>query len=287
MRDSCWSQAGRAAIGAVLLLVAAPAGADHHMGWYRSADLSLGYDGNSSNAAAGEDERANSFAAAGANLDYTWKPTLYTGLLFRGTLAGEGYEQDSRLSNGKVALLARVSHRPAGGFHMPLFAGWVSAAYREYGSDIRDGADYRAGGYVMAPLTTAIGARVSVGVSERMAASEVFDLSSRSAGLDLDWRLAPRATAYLGYQFIDGEQVSSNSSPPVGSGYDVTEDDDAFDDFRAYRVDARTQVATVGLNFALSGALSLDAQVQNADASADGGVGYDRWQGVVSLLMRL
>lgn len=280
------------AAGAILLLLAGPARADHHMGWARSADVGLGYDDNASNAPDGPDQRGNGVLAGSFNLDWHWRPTLYTGLLLRGTLGAEGYSDDGKLSNGKAALMARVAHRPAGGFYMPTLAGWVSGALREYGSELRSGTELRAGTYLMMPLTTAIGARVSAGLAERSADAAVFDLSTVSYGIDLDWRVATRLTTYLGYQRIDGDLVTSSSLEPIG-GYGDYEKDDAFEDFWAYRLDGQTDVASAGLNFALSSALSLDAQVLRADASADytGPVvvdaSYERWQFMLSLLMRL
>ena len=281
------------AAGAVLpLLLAVPASADHHMGWTRSADVGLGYDDNASNAPDGPDQRGNAVLAGNFNLDFHWRPTLYTGLLLRGTLGAEGYADDSKLSNGKAGLTARVSHRPAGGFHMPTIAAWLSGAVREFGSELRSGTELRAGTYLMMPITTAIGARVSAGLAERAADEHVFDLSTVTYGVDLDWKVATRVTTYLGYQQIDGDLVSSSSLAPVG-GYGDYAEDDAFEGFWAYRLDGQTQVASAGLNFALSPALALDAQVLRADASADyaGPVvvdaSYERWQFMLGLLMRL
>jgi hypothetical protein len=281
----------RLATGAILLLLALPARADHHMGWLGSADLGLGYDDNSSNAVDGPDQRGNGVVAGNANLDFQWRPTLYTGLVLRGGLGAEGYTEDSKLSNGKVSLLARVAHRPAGGFYMPTGAVWLSTAYREFGSELRSGIDLRAGTYLMMPITTAIGMRVSAGLAERQADSKVFDLSTVSYGVDFDWRVASRVTTYLGYQLIDGDLVTSSSLAPVG-GYGIYEEDDAFEGFWAYRLDARTQVATVGLNFALSRSLSIDAQLQRATASAEYAgpvtvdLSYERLQGTIGALLR-
>lgn len=280
------------ALGAVLLLLAAPAGADHHVrtGW--SGDLGAGYDDNVGSAAQDADTRASAFVSAGLNLDHSRRLSSTTGLLLRGSLRGDGYDDAQALSNGKLTGLARLSHRAEGGFHMPTVAGWVSASLWEFDSALRDSADFRAGIYVSEPLTTAISARASLQASERRADSEVFNLSSWSAGLNLDWNVLGVVTLYGGYQFHDGELVSSSSVPPKAHGLEPGDDslvdaaDDALDGLTAYRVDAQTQVGVLGANVPVSGALSLDAQVQQVESETDYGVGYSRALVVVSALMR-
>lgn len=294
MRNSHRSEGLLAAIGAALLLSAGPADAEHHVRLHWSADLGLGYDDNVGNAAADSDARDSSVISGGVNLDYVRALSLNTALLLRGGLQGEGYEAEGALSNARLLAMARLSHRPTGGFYMPTFAGWVSAGALEFDSAMRDGFEFRGGLFVTEPLTTTIAARISVAASERRSDSAVFDLSAWSAGLNLDWAVAPRFTLYGGYQFQDGDVVSTGLLPPksshLGGGCGsatACDPDDALDGQFAYRVDARTHIGTLGLNVPLSGRLAVDAQARRIGSTADGGTRYDRWQGVVSVLLRL
>ena len=293
MRISYRNQGLGGAIGAALLLLAAPAGADHHVRVNWSGDLGVGYDDNVGNAAEDNDMRDSTVVSAGLNLDYTRALSLNTGLLLRGGLQGEGYVDEDKLSNARLLGMARLSHRPAGGFYMPTFAGWVSAGALESGSSMRSGFEFRGGLFMTEPLTTAVSARFSLTASERQSDSAAFDLSTWSAGINLDWAVTPGFTLYTGYQFQDGDVASTGTVPPKSShiaggcgSASACDPDDALDGQFVYRVGARTHVATLGFNVPLSGRMSVDGQVRRADASA-GDNGYARWQGVVSLLMRL
>ena len=294
MRNSYRSDGLRAVIGAALLLLALPAGAEHHVKLHWSGDLGVGYDDNVGNAAEDNDVRDSSVVSGGVNLDYVRTLSLNSALLLRGGLQGEGYEAQSGLSNGRLLAMVRLSHRPSGGFYMPTFAGWISASALEFDSAMRDGAEYRGGLFMTEPLTTAISARLSVAASERRSDSYVFDLTAWSAGLTLDWAVTPGVTLYTGYQFQDGDVVSSGTVVPKsthdlgGAGSaSAAASDDALDGQFAYRLDASTHLGTVGLNVPLSNRFALDAQARRVDSSTGGGTRYERWQGVVSVLLRL
>jgi len=285
----------RAAIGALLLLpLAAPVSAEHHVKLHWSGELGLGYDDNVGNAANDDDVRDSGVVSGGLSLDYTRSLSLNTAFLLRGALQGEAYEAENRLSSGRALALTRLSHRASGGFYVPTFAVWLSAGALEFDSAMRDGFEYRGGVYMIEPLTTAISARLGVSAHERSADNAVFDMSGWSAALNLDWAALPRLTVYAGYQFLDGDVVSSGTVPPKSShlasgcgSASACDADDALDDQFAYRIDARTHVGSVGLNVPLSRRLALDAQGRYVDSTADGGTSYERVQGVISLLLRL
>lgn len=279
--------------GLIAALTAMPARADHHIGYGFSGDLGVGHDDNVGNASQSSDVAGDTFVSAGLNLDVNWKPTLFTSLLLRSSLRGDGFDDADGLSNGKLVEMIRVSHRPAGGFYAPTLAAWVSAGLWEFDSAMRDGVEYRGGVYVSEPITTTISMRLGASVNERASDSKVFDLSTWAATLDLDWQVLPRLTVYTGYQFSDGDIVSTGSSAPKsshipggGGGSSAADPDDAIEGLFAYRVDAKTHVATLGFNVPLSARLAVDVQLKRADSETDGGTGYDRWQGVVSALSR-
>lgn len=278
-----------AALAAALLLLAAPARAEHHVQVHWSGDLGVGYDDNVGSAALADDTRDSAFVSAGLNLDYAQRLGSTTGLLLRGSLRGDAYERTDALSNGKLGGLVRLSYRARGGFHTPVLAGWCSAALWEFDSAMRDGTEFRAGAYVSEPLTTALSARLSVQASERRADSELFDLSAWSAGLNLDWNVLGVVTLYGGYQLHEGDLVSSGSVYPKAhepEPGDDSRDDDALEGLIAYQVEARTQIGVLGANLPISGRLSLDAQVQQVESETDYGVGYSRTIGVASVLLR-
>lgn len=281
-----------AVLGAAMLLLAAPAAADHHVKLRWSGDLGFGYDDNVGSAAEDADIRDSAFVSAGLNLDQVRRLTSTTGLLLRGSLRGDAYEGAEGLSNGKLTAMARLAWRHAGGFHAPTLAGWLSASLLEFDSAMRDGAEFRAGAYVSEPLTTALALRLGAQLSERRSDSAVFDLSAWAVGLNLDWNMRGAATLYLGYQLHDGDLVSSGSvypkshEPPGGDDRYAWAADDALDGLSAYRVQAQSGIAAFGVNLPVSERLAFDAQVQQVESETDYGTGYSRSIAVVSALAR-
>lgn len=293
MRNSRRSVRARIVTGAALLLLSTSALAERPVKVRWSGDLGVGYDDNVGNARDRVNIRDSTVVAGGVNLDYTRALSLNTGLLLRGALQGEAVEAEDGLSHGRLLAMARLSHRPSGGFYMPTFAVWASAAALEFNSTMRDGFEFRGGLFLSGPLTTSIAARFGVAAVERSAANYVFDLSGWSASVNLDWAVTPGVTLYTGYQFQDGEVVSTGTVPPKSThlptrcgAASACDPDDALKGQSAYRVDAKTRLGTLGINVPLSPRFSLDAQVRHTDSESDGGDGYDRFQGLVSALTR-
>lgn len=293
MRNPDGQQLRDAVIGAVLFLLAAPAAAEHHIKVRWSGDLGVGYDDNVGNAGDDADIRDSVVVAGGVNVDYTHALSLNTGLLLRGALQGEAVEAEDGLSHGRLLAMARLSHRPNGGFYMPTFAAWASAGVLEFNSAMRDGFEFRGGLFVSEPLTTSIAARLGVAAVERSGDNYVFDLSGWSASVNLDWAVTPAFTLYTGYQFQDGDVVSTGTVPPKAShvaggcgAASACDPDDALDGQFAYRVDAATNVGTLGVNLPRSQSLAIDAQLRWIDSSTPGDTRYERLQGLVSVLLR-
>jgi hypothetical protein len=284
-------RAGLAALALVALLVAAPARAEHHVRIHYGGDLASGFDDNVTNAPNAADVRESGFASAGGNVDYQRALSLYTTLLVRGSVQAEYWNSFDGLNNGKATVMARMLYRGDGDFWTPTWAAWLSAAAWEFDSEIRDSNEYRGGVFLTENLTTEVSGRIALNYTLRESEGLVFDVSGASASLNLDWRPAPRATVYTGYQFYDGD-VTSTATPSlwIGLAADAIEPDDAFGGLagglRAYRLDAQAQVATLSFNYALSRKLSADLQAQYINTRATSRIDYERMVGVLSLLAR-
>jgi len=282
----------RSAFACALLAIAGPAMADHHAHTRYSGELGAGYDSNVGNSEAAADIRESAFATGGASAEYFRQLNLFTTLVLRGGVQGEHYDRYEGLSNAKATGAARLLVRPDGGFLTPVLGAWVSASYWEFDSAIRDSDEYRGGLFANQQITTRISGRLALGAAWRESDSRVFDTHGASAALNLDWRLAERATLYGGYQFYRGDVVSTAAPTTlkIGLAAEEIEPDDAFGGLaanqRAYRLDAEAHVGTLGLNYALSSKLSADLQGQYVDTRADYGNEYQRVLAVLSLLAR-
>jgi hypothetical protein len=287
------------AIGALLACAtSAAARAEHPVNLHYSAELSSGYDSNLGNAAEGAGVAHSPFAGAGAHATWQRDLGLYTTLVARGSLQAEHYADAAGLDNGKVTGLVRLLHRPGGGFFTPTLAAWLSAAYWDFGSAIRDSDEFRAGVWASENLTTRLRGRLALAAVRREARTVVYDVDGLSAALDLDWRAAAPATLYAGYQIYDGDLVSSarRGAAPMGWSARAVEADDAFGGganylgaprgLYAYRVEGRAGIATLGLNLSMSQRWAVDLQGQAIDAEGDRGGEYRRRIGVISLLGR-
>lgn len=272
-----------------LLYAAARAGEPPNLSY--SGSLGFGYDGNPANAESGNTVTGTGFAETRLAASLLASPSEHTAVLLRGSLDGQQYFNYVGLSNGKATLLLRNLYRPDGGFFTPTFALWASAAAWQFGSRMRNSGDYRGGVYASEQLSTAIDLRLGGYAEERRSASRVFDLNAQAATLDADWLLGERLTAYLGYEFRRG-RFATSTPPDAGAAAhaQVMQWDDAIfrdgQQEKVYRLAGHAQIGTLGLNYALSPSLALDAQGQQIHTRADFGDHYIRWLGSLSLLAK-
>jgi len=276
---------------AALLLAAGRALAGEPATLAYSGSLGLGYDSNPANAVAGSTVPATGYVASNLAASLTQRPGDHAALLLRASLDGQQYFNYVGLTNVKATLLLRGLYRPDGGFLTPIFAAWGSAADWQFASSERKSGEYRGGAYASEQLSTAISLRLGGYYSDRRSASNVFDLYSKAATLDVDWLLSDRLTAYLGYEFRYGTFTSTHPKDPSTAEYaSAKEPDDAIrydgQPEIAYRLSGHSQIGTLGLNYALSPTLALDLQGVQAHTRADYGDHYNRWLGTASLLAR-
>jgi hypothetical protein len=284
-------RAGAAMLALVALLVALPAEAQDKARIRYSGDLASGFDDNVTNASNAPDIRESGFASAAGHVDYLRELSLYTTLLVRGSAQAEYWNSFGGLNNGKATVMARMLYRGDGDFWTPTYAAWLSAALWEFDSEIRDSNEYRGGVFVTENLSTQVTGRAALNYTLRQSDGEVFDVSGASASLNLDWAAAPRVVVYTGYQYYDGGVTSTaTSSLWIVVAAEAIEADDAFGGIagglNAYRLDAKAQVATLGLNYAFSRNLSADLQGQYINTRATSRIDYERMVGVLSLLAR-
>lgn len=299
-----------------LLLVAGSASAANPVTF--GGELGATYDGNPGNAHSSGDVRPTERISAGANATWTQRFGEFTALQLRGALDGEGDVQLPDLSFGRLGARVRLLNKPGEGFYVPVLALWTSGDYKVSGSTIRSGDEWRVGAYVSEPVTTQISTRLGFSWTRSDSRSRVFDGQSRACEFSVDWTVLPQLSVYGEFQLGSGPIVVSaegdNTIVPKSEHLyldqvaDSVESDPAFgDDWFAFRLNARTRVATVGVNLPLTRDISLDLQLRQIHSVADtsgaayagggggggGGGGaaysgfdYDRWIGGISLLLR-
>jgi hypothetical protein len=298
--------ASKLAATAALLVLLGSGAATAADAWSFGAQLDADYDGNAGSAGASHDVRSTQRLGGGVNATYMQRWGLFTALELRGALDGADDLDIGGLSFLRAATRVRLLHKPGQSFHVPVLAAWGTVGRRDYRSAIRDSADYRGGVSLAEPINTAVQARLEATVMRRDASTRVFDQREKAIAASLDWNVASWFTLYGGYRIASGDIVITaegggivpkNEHHYLYAYAEAVEPDDAFGpDWNAFRVPARTHVASLGVNVPLGADLALDAQLQHARAEADvgdgsafgypGGIRYDRTLGGVSLLMR-
>ena len=205
---------------------------------------------------------------AGKNFIFPLTENLRATVL--GTAGYEGFSRYTRLSRFFLGVDGELQYRASGEFAAPTFGLFGRAAVDYYDSVLRDGYRFTVGGRVLQPLTDKLDLFAALAYNERDGKSRVFDNREYSARLNLDYSLSAKGTLYFGAEYRRGQTVSS--ARPELAFVDVAEAivlDDAFNDGRgAYRLKAKTWIATLGYSLGLQEDQSLDFSVRWIQSTA-------------------
>jgi hypothetical protein len=280
------SSGGWWALALVLAVVAAPATAVERV---FSGEFTAGFDDNVANARRGASLRDDGFAQAGAAFENVWRLAPSSLMGFQLGVEGRRHDRNAGLDRVSGALRWRWLYRRDGGFYTPLLGASVRIERDEFDSRLRDAWTYRVGVFAQQQLSTQLSGRLGWsarrvnGVNDR-----VFETDARSATLDVDWQLGRKLVLYAGYQYLDGDLVSTAPNPPAAAlmAARAIAADDVFVGETAFRLSASADVYSAGANLTLTPNWSIDAQWRQIDAEADTGTRYRREQGLLSLLWR-
>lgn len=259
-----------------------------------SVDGELGYatDDNVARAARENEVLDDRFATIGAGV--SWRQPFATRFRAVTRVLGryEAYDDFKELSNAAGGVSLNLQFRPRGNLLAPTFSAFGKAQVADYGSAMRDGYSYSWGVSLEKPLTDRIVTSVTLATNERDSKSEVLDTGDVSASLNVDYQFTPRLATYLGYQYLDGDIVSTASPFWLAIVNEATaiQADDAFGGAAAnrfaYRLDGETQLFTIGMNFSFDEHYALDLSGRHAEAESDGGIRYQRTSVNLAYLLR-
>lgn len=217
----------------------------------------------------------------------------HTRLLLLGFLGGEKFRAYTGLSRYFYGIQGEFQYRASGEFGSPIFGAFVRGSKDQYESDLRDGYRYSAGLTVRKPVTDRIHLFGNLAYNVRDGKSIVFDTKDWSARLNLDYALTRSGSVYLGGEYRRGDVVSTALPSPIAEAIaEADVRDDAFTGIvrQAYRLKARTALATIGYNLAFGEGQALDVSwrwVQSTPTSAQGNsIRYFDNQFTVAYLIR-
>jgi hypothetical protein len=205
----------------------------------------------------------------------------HTRLLVSGSLGSETFQTYKGLSRIFLGVQGELQYRPSAEFDAPTFAAFVRSSRDEYESTLRDGYRNSVGVSVRKSVTDRIDAFGALAFNKRDGKSTVFDTADRSARVNLDYSLSRNGTIYLGGEYRRGDIVST--APATLLAIDLAKAlvrDDAFTDTPriAYRLDARSVLATFGYNLAFGNGQAFDVswrRVRSASTASPGFVSPD------------
>lgn len=245
-----------------------------------NADLGYVTDDNVSKAQDRDDIFEDTFLSGSGGFSYKQELSFRSLLLYRGFVSFESYDEFDGLSN--VALTGAIDYKIqfARGFGA---AGYTLTAFieeRDFESDMRDSTILGVQGTVAKRLTDRIATTVGLSYKKRESESDVFDTESARIFGNLDWLLTDQMVSYATLQYVVGDVVSTASPTlEIINAADAIEPDDAFGGAEAgrfaYRLSADTALFTLGLNYGINQANSLDASVELLSSDADA-IQYER-----------
>jgi len=177
-----------------------------------------------------------------------------------GSAGAEVFNRYSGLSRVFLGIQGELQYRSSGEFDAPTFGIFGRAAADLYESRLRDGYRYSAGVRILQPLTDRIEAFGALAYNVRDGRDRVFDNRDYSARLNFDYAVSSRGALYLSGEYRRGQTVSTARSDPAPNVIEAEVRDDAFSDVarQAYRLKAKTEIATLGYSHGLGGDQSVD-----------------------------
>lgn len=147
-------------------------------------------------------------------------------------------------------------------------------------TDIRDSVLSELSMTVSKRLTDRINGTFGITASKRKADGQVFDMERTRYFANVDWSFSPRWSAYLTYNYIDGDVVSTaRPNIDIIDWADAIEPDNAFGGLAnskfAYRLDASTTIIRLGVNIALGHSSALDFSYDDLETDSAGPNFYD------------
>ena len=284
---------GRVAGWGGLLLLCLVAGSAQADGRKPGIDTELSYttDNNVTRAQDDADIRADRVLGVGVGLSLNQPVGTHTRMLSRVFVRGEGFADNTELSNVAAGFGATFQYRTSGHLLAPTFGLFGKVSVAEFRSSIRNSTFYTGGLSLTKNLTDRMVTTVIVSGTARDSDSLVFDTREGSALLNLDYQMRGGSAWYLSYNFLGGDVVST--AAPTLQILDAAKAvvaDDAFGGAAAnqfaYRLHAHTQVVTLGFNFPFSAHHALDLSARYAHAEADNNLTYDRTLYSIAYLAR-
>ena len=264
---------------------------------YYDAELSYSHDTNINNADFSRDRLEDDILIAGVTASLPVPLTQRSGLLLSANTEYHYFTQWEDISEWSLGGKLTYRYKPGMAFNAMWYefmAGGSLLLHQD--SSLRDGGQVYVDLGLGKSLTDRIQLRGGYHFNVRRAWDSVaYDTETHRVYANVDWKLVSRINLYgnLGWQY--GDVVSSVVITPGGiyGGGPLsiqTEPDSALSDGvqqrGAYNINARTAIGTLGLNYAITQKLALDASARYARSEGDKSLSYEGFRFLCGLLYR-
>lgn len=286
---SGWPAVGRAGL-ALAFLITGSVQADSPRPRI-DTELSYTTDNNVTRAQDEADIRADRVLGVGVGLSLNQPVGTHTRMLSRVFVRGEGFAENTELSNAAAGFGATFQYRTSGHLLAPTFGVFGKVSVAEFRSTIRNSTFYTGGLSLNKNLTDRLITTLILSGTVRDSDSLVFDTREGSVLLNFDYQTRAGSAFYLSYNFLGGDTVSTAMPTlQIADAAKAIVADDAFGGAAAnrfaYRLHAHTQVVSLGFNFPFSVHHALDLSARYAHADADNNLTYDRTLYSIAYLAR-
>ena len=242
-------------------------------------DAGYTHDYNLTNASAWDDKRSDNAAGISVDINKTLALSDHTRLALHGVLDTQAFATYTGLDRISFNLESEYMVRPSGEFSAPTFGLLLGAGRDQFKSDLRRNNHYSAGITWRQPVTDRIDLYAALKDNVSHTDNRVFNVSYRSAQINLNYGFSSGHTLYLSSEFRNGDLVSA--SGPDLAYRNVSSawiDDDVFTEgqvLRDYRLAARTWLTRLGYNLPLAGKSALDFSWRVARSTSKLAPDYD------------
>ncbi len=259
--------------------------------WSYGFEASMIYDDNIGRSEHGADIEKDYLFSGAADVSYTWGFSELKALTVQGTVQDEEFFDFEKLSNTRFGVTADFRFQTRIGFTAPSYSVFLRVNEADFETDIRDAMTTELGFRATRRITDIITGTAGFTWSNSSAEGEVFDLRRIRYFGNADYRITNRWSAYITYNFIDGD-VFSTATPtlPILNWADAIEPDNAFGGIAnnklAYRLDAKTTIWRFGANYGIDARNAIDMSVDVLESDAAGPNEYDRLSSAATFLHR-
>lgn len=279
--------------GLVLLAACSHALADaDDTPWTIDMDVAGIHDSNVSRAERERDIVNDSSVVANVGLAWSHQLGYKSAMTLRGFVEAERFGEIHPLNRDTAGLQAIYRFQTRLGYTAPVYQLSISGQSDDYGVHQRNSDVVNVQAFATKRITDRITLTYGMDAQQRESNGQVFDTRQIRGFANADYAWNQDLSTYAAYSYIDGDTLSSaqfsfcngtGASDIFGliKASDAVEFDEALNDtfcgnWLAYRLKAKTQTGTLGINRAINHSLSLDASVQHIDVLAEGDNHYKR-----------